>query len=169
MDFAACRLFCQLSPLKPPTFGAYPLFKPPFEALRAAHLYQNESWVPPALWCSCDHFKSRVNDICFDTSKIKYRKFLSDFRRSANIKVVGELLLYCIMCKAEHMSIYLWGSLRQIIFTVAPCRGWRKICVIFASMKRYKSFFFFGLFFVFCFVLFCFVFQFHSAGTYVIK
>ena len=30
-----------------PYFCAYPFFKPPFAALQAAHLYQNESWVPP--------------------------------------------------------------------------------------------------------------------------
>ena len=46
--------FCSLSPIFPlkisslsPYFGAYPFLKPPFAALWAAQLYQNESWVPP--------------------------------------------------------------------------------------------------------------------------
>ena len=40
--------FQKISSLSP-YFGAYSFFKPPFAALRAAHLYQNESWVPPGI------------------------------------------------------------------------------------------------------------------------
>ena len=37
--------FFKKSVLWAPIFGAYRFLKPPFAALRAAHLYQNESWV----------------------------------------------------------------------------------------------------------------------------
>ena len=38
--------FKKISSLSP-YFDAYPFFKPPFAAIRTAHLYPNESWVPP--------------------------------------------------------------------------------------------------------------------------
>ena len=40
-------IFVKISVQQAPKFGADPFYKPPFSALRAAHPFQNESWVLP--------------------------------------------------------------------------------------------------------------------------